>query len=472
MDFIFLLLLVVNSLSLFYMIIMNSIYSFQLIVSAIGLAKHVKTRYYSDHSRYLDSENTIPISLLVPAYNESATIIDNVKNLLALDFPEYEVIVINDGSNDDTLGLLVSTFNMQLMQQPIKRSIETQEIKGVYRSAEYQNLIVLDKENGGKADALNAGINASRYPVFVSIDADSLLERDSLIRMIMPFIKDHRVIGVGGIVRIESGNDIVDGEIHKVSLSKNPLVNLQVIEYLRAFLTGRIAFSRLGVQLIVSGAFGAFNKRTVIDAGGYTVGTIGEDMELVVKLHQYIRENKLKYIIQFIPDPVCWTQPPETLSDLQKQRKRWQIGLVSSIMLHRKMLFNPRYGRIGTVSMPYYFIFEMLGPFFEVLGYILIPVSFFLGAINLSFCIAFYAVSVLYGVVLSVGALILEENTFKKYPSVKQLLLLIFYAIIDNFGYRQANTFFRVQGMLTYKKNKNTWGSIKRKSFGEQQGDE
>ncbi|MDL2289199.1 glycosyltransferase [Clostridia bacterium OttesenSCG-928-F22] len=467
MDFLYNLVIAVNVLSLVYVIIVDCVYMIQLITSAISLSKYVKTRYYSDHTRYLDSENTIPISLLVPAYNEEASVVDNVKNLISLDFPEYEVVVINDGSKDATMELLISAFEMVKVEQPIKRSIATQKIKAIYRSPKYENLVVLDKENGGKADALNAGINVSRYPVFVSIDADSLLEKDSLIQIIMPFIKDHRVVGVGGIVRIESGSEVVDGEIKKVGLSKNPLVNLQVVEYLRAFLTGRIGFNSMGILLIVSGAFGAFNKRAVIEVGGYTVDTIGEDMELVVKLHQHLREKKSKYIIQFIPDPVCWTQPPEHWGDLRKQRKRWQIGLVSSLMMHKKMLLNPKYGRIGMVALPYYWLFEMIGPFLETIGYITVPLSFIFGIINLNFFIGFYAVSVLYGIVLSIGALLLEENTFKKYPSIGQLLKLTFYSLIDNFGYRQLNTIFRVEAMLTYRKNKHNWGSMKRKGFGQ-----
>lgn len=467
MHFLNQLVIAINVLSFVYVLLLNCVYLFQLITSSLALSKYVKTRYYSDHTRYLDSENTIPISLLVPSYNEEISVVDNVKNLLQLDYPEYEVVVINDGSKDATLERLITGFGMTPIEQPIKRSIPTKDVKTVYRSAKFPNLVVLDKENGGKADALNAGINVSRYPVFVSIDADSLLEKDSLIQIILPFIKDHRVVGVGGIVRIESGSEVVDGQIKKVGLSKNPLVNLQVVEYLRAFLTGRIGFNSMGILLIVSGAFGAFNKHVVIDVGSYTVGTIGEDMELVVKLHRHMRKQKKEYIIQFIPDPVCWTQPPENFSDLRKQRKRWQIGLVSTLMMHKKMLFNPQYGRIGFAALPYYWLFELIGPFLEAFGMVTVALSFIAGLVNLNFFIGFYAVSVLYGIVLSIGALLLEENTFKKYPSIGQLFKLIFFALIDNFGYRQINAWFRVEAMLTYRKNKHNWGSMKRKGFGQ-----
>ncbi len=457
--------LLINVLSLVYVIAVNSLYLFQLVSSALSLSRYVKQDKYADRIRFADSENTIPLSLLVPAYNEEATVVDNVRNLLALDFPEYEVIVINDGSKDATMELLITHFDLIAVNQPIKRSIQTQNVKAVYRCLQYPNLVVLDKENGGKADALNAGINVSLYPVFVSIDADSVLEKSSLMKIIMPFVKDHRLVSVGGIVRIADGCRVENGELTDIDLSKKPLVNLQTVEYLRAFLTGRIGFDAMGILLIVSGAFGAFSKQAVIEVGGYTLGTIGEDMELVVKLHEYMRKNKRDYAIKFLADPVCWTQPPERLSDLRKQRKRWQIGLLSSLMMHWRMLFNPKYGRIGMIALPYYWIFEVIGPFLEMVGYITVPISYIFGIINLNFFIAFYAVAVLYGIVLSIGSLLLEENTFKKYPSLKQLCKLTLYSIIDNFGYRQLNSIFRVEAMLTYQKNKNSWGSMKRKGF-------
>ncbi len=464
-QFLFNLVLVINIVSLFYVILVDCVYLIQLISSALSLNKYVKMSHYSDHERYFDSENTIPISVIVPAYNESATIVDNVKNLLNLDFPEYEVVVVNDGSSDGTMPILIAHFNLIQVMQPVKRSIPTKNVRVIYRCPQHPNLVVLDKENGGKADALNAGINAARYPVFISIDADSLLEKESLMKIVMPFVQDHRVIGVGGIVRIADGCKVSQGELQTVGLSKNPLVTLQTVEYLRAFLTGRIGFDSMGILLIVSGAFGAFNKRAVIEVGGYTVDTIGEDMELVVKLHEHMRKEKREYSIKFLPDPVCWTQPPTTLSDLRKQRKRWQIGLVSSLLKHRRMLLNPRYGRIGLVALPYYWIFEMIGPILESAGFITVPLSFMLGIININFFIAFYAVAVLYGIILSIGALLLEEHTFKKYPSMGQLIKLTCYSIIDNFGYRQLNTIFRVDAMMGYRKNKHSWGSMKRKRF-------
>ena len=457
--------LVMNYLSLLYVVVISTIYLVQLIAASIGMKRYVKSLRYTDYSRFVESENMVPISVLVPAYNERETIVDNVKNLLSLDYPEYEVIVINDGSKDDTLQLLIDAFSLIPFEQPYRKQLPTECVRTVYRSPGFVNLIVLDKENGGKADALNAGINLSRYPVFVSIDADSILEKESLIKIVFSFMEDPTCIAVGGIVRIGSGCRIVEGQLREVGLSGNPLVSLQTTEYLRAFLTGRLGFNMLGMLLIISGAFGAFSKQAVIDADGYTRGCIGEDMELVVRLHEKMREQKRKYSVKFLPDPICWTQPPEKLRDLKKQRKRWHIGLLDSLLRHKKMLLNPKYGRIGMVCLPYYWFFEMLGPLLETFGYLFVLISYLLGVVDLHFTVSFFLVAVLYGTILSTGALLLEENTFRKYPDIRQLIKLYFYSFVDNFGYRQLNTIYKVEATFTFRKNRAAWGSIKRKKF-------
>ena len=464
-SFLFSLVRVVNYISLFYVLAISTIYFIQLVSAMAGLREYSRSMKYTDYSRFVFSENMVPISVLVPAYNESATIVDNTKNLLSLDFGTYEVIVINDGSKDNTLELLKEAFSLIQIDQPYKRSIPTENVRAVYRSASYPNLVVLDKENGGKADALNAGINVSMYPVFVSIDADSLLEKSSLAKIIYAFMIDPRCVAVGGIIRIASGCEIVDGELREIDLPDKPLLMLQTNEYLRAFLTGRIGFHKMGILLIISGAFGAFNKQLVIDAGGYTPRCIGEDMELVVKLHKSMLRKKHAYSIKFLPDPVCWTQPPDSLEDLKKQRKRWHIGLIDTLLRHRDMAFRPAYGRVGVFCLPYFWIFELIGPIFEVVGYITVPISWLLGVVDLHFMISFFLVAVLYGIILSTGALLMEENTFRKYPKISQIAKLYLYAILDNLGYRQLNTIFKVQATFGYRKNKSSWGSIKRRGF-------
>lgn len=443
--------------ALVYILLIDTIYLVQLIAAYFGLKTYIKKCQYGDYRRFIESDNMVPISLIAPAYNEEAMIVDNVESLLSLDFPEYEVIVVNDGSTDSTLTILKQEFDLTECPRPVKKSLETQAIKKVYCSLKYPNLVVLDKVNGGKADALNAGINTAVYPVFVSIDADSILEKDSLIKIIMPFVKDSSVIGVGGIVRVVNPRDIDQGRIRDVTLVKNPLIALQVVEYLRAFLTGRIGFDTLNILLIISGAFGAFRKEAVIEVGGYSHDTIGEDMELVVKLHRHFAPLNKPYKIQFVSDPVCWTEAPSNLREFWGQRKRWHIGLVDTLQRHKDMVFNKTFGRIGMVALPYYWVFELFGPLVEVFGYAFVLISWAFGLVSVEFLISFFGIAVCYGTLLSIGALMLEENTFRKYPSFTQMATLVFYSFIDNLGYRQINSIIKVFALFNFKRLKNRW---------------
>ncbi|EYE88534.1 glycosyl transferase [Fervidicella metallireducens AeB] len=454
-----------NYVIIYYVFIINFIYFLQLIFATFNLNKYIRKIRYSDYKKYIVSDNMIPISILVPAYNEEETIVENIKSLLALNYPKFEVIVINDGSKDGTLNKVIKAFDLVEVNQPVRYRIKTNKIAGIYRNIDIPNLILVDKENGGKADALNAGINVSNFPVVTSIDADSILESDSLVRVIMPFIEDKNTIAVGGIVRIANGSKVQRGRVVDIDLPKSKLAMFQIVEYLRAFLTGRVGWDSINALLIVSGAFGAFRKDAAIEVGGYAKNTIGEDMELIVKLHEYFLRIKRPYKIKFIPDPVCWTQAPERLKDLRGQRRRWQIGLMDSLFKHKRMFFNPRYKQIGLIAVPYFWIFEMIGPVIEIIGYILIPTAFFLKILNTKYFLLFLSSSILYGILLSLGAILLEEYTFNKYPSLKQLIKLSLYGVIENFGYRQLTTIYRIEGIIKFRKMKHSWGKIKRSSF-------
>jgi cellulose synthase/poly-beta-1,6-N-acetylglucosamine synthase-like glycosyltransferase len=452
-----------------YVVIVSVTYLIQLFYAFLGLRKYKKSLDYSTSARFIESENIVPISVLVPAFNEVETICDTVKNLLSLDYPNYEIIVINDGSNDETLNELIEKFNLVSIDEPFKTSIKTEKVQAIYRSVEHINLVVIDKENGGKADALNAGINLSQYPVFVSVDADCILEDTSLIRIVYSFMNDPDCVAIGGTVRINSGCQIENGKLKSVALTGNALFTIQTNEYLRDFLTGRIALNEMGTLLIISGAFGAFKKQAVIDVGGYTTKCIGEDIELVVKLHKNSFQKNLGSTIRFMPDPVCWTQPPDNLKDLVKQRKRWHIGLADTLLKHRDMILNPKYKKIGMMTLPYFCFFDFIGPVIEMLGYFFIPLSWALGILDVKFMLGFYSLGLLYGTILSVGSLLLEENIFGKYPKLRDILKLFFFAIIDNLGYRQIMTIIKIVAMFRFSKNKNQWGNIKRRKYNKEQ---
>lgn len=405
----------------------------------------------------------LPISVLVAAYNEEASIVASVKSLLRLDYPDYEIIVINDGSTDTTLATLIRNFDLQPFTETFRQPLSCQEIRQTYRSPTHRRLRVIDKSNGGKSDALNAGINASRCPLFCAVDADSVLQHDALSRVVQPFIEDARTIVTGGTIRIANGCRIEDGRVIEVGLPRKQLVRFQVVEYLRAFLFGRLGWAPLNAVLIVSGAFGLFRKSTVVTAGGYRTDTVGEDMELILRLHSTYRTQGTDYRIAYVPDPICWTEAPESLDVLKSQRTRWQRGLSESLMINRALLFHPRSGWAGWLAFPFFVVFELLGPAIEILGYLVMTIGFLTGAFSVEAFLAFLMAAIAFGVLLSVTALLLEEMSFRLYPQPGHILSLFIAAVLENFGYRQLVAMWRLQGLLRWLMGKKqSWGEMKR----------
>lgn len=454
-----------NLFCMFYTLLLSSIYVLQLIISYFRIRKDRKKRVASDYRRYIDSDNLMPVSILVPAHNEQKNIVKSVQNLLNIDYPESEVIVVNDGSTDETHEKMVEAFSLHKIEYTIRVSIPTEEIRGVYYNAEYPNLLYIDKENGGKADALNAGVNLSSYPLFACLDADSMLEKDAILKLATEFLKDTKTVVAGGFVRIANGSVIEDGEWKSFRMPEKFTERFQIVEYFRAFLAGRVSWNLSNSMLIVSGAFGVFNKQAVIDVGGYKLNTIGEDMEIVIHLHKDLLQKKKKYIVKFCEDAVCWTQGPMNMRDLRSQRRRWQIGLMDSLLSHKSMFLNPRYKSVGLLSIPYSWLFELLGAPIEVIGYFIIPLSYLFGELSLTFFLLYLCVAVLLGICISLGGLILEQATYKRAMSARQCMQLALYAMLENFGYRQYITLCRVEGMLRYRGLKHTWGRIERKEF-------
>lgn len=405
----------------------------------------------------------LPITLLVPAYNEEATIANSVHSLLQLSYPEFEVVVINDGATDATLQVLIEEFSLQPVPEAYRIQIPTQPIKTVYRSTRYHNLRVVDKQNGGKADALNAGINCARYPLFCGMDADTILPRDSLFRIVRPFLEDRRTVAVGGIVRIINGCEVRDGNLVKTALPRNWLALFQIMEYLRAFLFGRMGWESTNGILIISGAFGLFRKEAVISVGGYRHNSIGEDMELVVRIHRIFSAQRRPYRVHFIPDPICWTEAPEDLKTLKNQRVRWQRGLAESLWMNKGLLFAKNSGVAGWLAFPFMFFFEMLGPLIELTGLILMIVIYCLGLMEFYAFAAFMILVLGLGLLLSCVALLLEEMSYRIYRRPSDLLRLFLAAVIENFGYRQLNSYWRLIGLLKWLfRTESKWGVMKR----------
>ena len=447
-----------------YMLIVITFYSVVMLISVVQLRKEYKLDRHKSYSDYTEDIYTKPVSIIVPAFNEEAGIVHSIRSLLSINYPTFEIVIVNDGSTDGTLERLIEQYDMKEIQKVIRKQVDSKPIKRVYQSQMLPTLFLIDKDNGGKADALNAGLNFSHYPYVCSLDGDSVLERDAFLKVMKPIIdSNEEVIASGGSIRIANGCEIKNGEVLKIGLSRNPLVIMQVIEYLRAFLMGRIGLSRHNLLLIISGAFGVFSKHWVVQAGGYKADTVGEDMELVVRIHRLLKETGMKKRIVYVPDPVCWTEVPESMKYLRRQRRRWHRGLFESLWIHRRLTLNPKYGQIGFISFPYFWIVEFFGPIVELSGYLYIVISLFAGGIYLEFAILIFFLSCLYGSLFSAFAILLEEWSLRKYPKVSDLLKLFFYSLTETIWYRPLTVFWRCQGIWQVVRGEKGWGEMKRK---------
>ncbi|HEY8566901.1 MAG TPA: glycosyltransferase [Beijerinckiaceae bacterium] len=443
----------------------NGLYAVQLAIALVELASQRPERRASLLWRRY-AEVSPPISLLVPAYNEELSIVDSLRSMLALNYPDFEVIAINDGSKDGTLAKMIEGFGLEPIIRDYQDAVAHAPIRGLYGSAQHPRLLVIDKENGGKADALNAGINCARAPLFCGVDADSILERDALLRAVQPFIDEpSRTVAVGGTIRIANGCRIERGRVLSFGLPRTMLGLFQTVEYLRAFLMARLAWSRLRTLTIISGAFGIFKRQPVVEVGGYSHGTVGEDFELVMKLHRHLRERGDDYVIRFIPEPVCWTEAPESWRVLGRQRSRWQRGALETFFRHAGMFGRPRYGRVGTLGLGHVFIVDVIGPPIEVLGYILVPLLWMLGLLSVDYLLAYLALTFVFGIFISVGSLILEEIELQRVPRVIDLVILTLIAVVENFGYRQVSNLWRLRGVWQYLTGQQGWGTMTRVGF-------
>lgn len=456
---------IINYTTLIYFIALTSIYFALNFIAYFKIKNYTRRINRTDYKNVFRLRNYQPITLIAPAYNESASIIESVKSFLSLEYPDMQLIVVNDGSKDDTLQKLLDEFKLSSVPYIGTGPLKTQKLKNVYASKFYKNLLIIDKENGGKADAINSGVNLSKNPLVCIVDADSILERDSLLKISRPFMEDVNVFAAGGIIRVANGCELKNGFIYKINAPEKWLPRFQTVEYLRAFLFGRTAFDIINAVMIISGAFSCFKKDLLIKAGGYLAGAIGEDMEIIVRMHKILRRENPNAKAAFIPDPVCWTETPEKFKSLARQRKRWQKGTMESLWLHKSMFLNPKYRWLGLFSFPYFLIFELLGPFIEAFGIIIFLISLALNIVSFEFAAAFFAAAILFGVALSTLSIILDELSFKRYSSSYDLIALYNAAFLESFGYRQFVSWNRLIGMFEYIFGKKSWGIMERKGF-------
>ena len=438
------------------------------IFSAIALRKYLRKNSYINYNSLVLSPLSPRISIIAPAFNESKTIIDNIRTLLSLYYNNFEVVIVNDGSTDNTFELIKDSYDLVRVNYYFDYRIPCERIRGVYRSKNpsYNRLTVIDKLNGGKADSLNAGINICHSDLFVSIDADSIIEADSILKLVKPFLeeKDRKVIGTGGVIRIVNSCDVERGHIREIKIPSQILPRLQVLEYTRAFLLGRMAWSQLDGLMLISGAMGIFDRETVINAGGYSINTVGEDMELVLRMRRYMTDQKQKYEVTYIPDPLCWTEVPSDLKSLRKQRTRWTRGLVESLRTHHHMFFNAKYGRLGMLGYPYWFFFEWMAPLIAFAGFIYTIYLVIVNALNWPFYLLLFLFVYTFAVSLSSWAVLFEEITFHKYKKKRDVLKLLSVALFEPFFY-PVHTYFAIRGNIEALRGKKGWGKAERNGF-------
>jgi len=449
-----------------YFVIVNTIYLVQLFVAFPTVRRRLKSLSLEDFRDVRESGLAPPISILVPAYNEGKSIIESVRSLLALRYPKLELVVINDGSTDDTLQRLIAEFGLRLTPRVYWQRIKSKPVRGIYWSPTNPGLWVLDKANGRKADAINAGINLASAPYVCVMDGDSVIEGDAMaaiMNAIMPHAAE--TVAAGGTVRIANGCGMTRSGVATVGPPNTFLGATQVLEYLRGFLFGRVAWGELQSLMIVSGAFGIFRKDVLVEIDGYRHDTVGEDMDVVVRMHRWLRSARRRYRVVFVPDPVCWTECPETLQGLRRQRQRWHRGLGETLDHNRVMLGNHRFGRIGLLAMPYFMAFEYLAPIMEVAGYVILPFGWALGLVEPPLFLLFVGASFAYGLCLSLATLLLEELSFRRYREAKHLLRLAGVAVLENFGLRQLHSWWRLVALITWRGRAQGWGTAPRQGF-------
>lgn len=453
----------------FYSVMVISGYLILAVISFREIHYYLKKNSFTDYSSILKLPIAPSVSLLAPAYNEGMTIVDNVRSLLSLHYANFEVVVINDGSTDDSLAKLIEHYDLEPVDFFVDYKIPTKEVRHVYRSANpaFYKLTVVDKVNGGKSDALNVGMNIARHELFAAIDVDCIIEEDAILKMVKPFIEeaDTRVIATGGVVRIANSCTINLGRITEVNLPKNLWARFQVLEYIRAFLLGRMAWANLDGLLLISGAFGIFDKQVAILAGGYYTKTVGEDMELVVRMRRYMHDHNLKYKVAFIPDPLCWTEAPSSLKLLNRQRSRWTRGTIETLWRHKRMFFNSNYGVLGMLSFPYWFFFEWLAPITEFFGIIYFIAAIYLGQVYWTYCIALSLTIYFFALFYSSIAIFSEDISFCQYNKPRDLFKLILIAILEPLIFHPMTVVWAIKGNIEKLRGRHTWGAMTRTGF-------
>jgi len=461
---------------LVYFLVINTSYLLLILMAAGGFVAHLRRLEHAGREETVSSQLAPGVSLLVPAYNEAAGIVPSVQAMLALRYPRHEIVVIDDGSTDDTFERLREAFDLVRVDRELPRDVPVKvRVIDVWVPRDGRTrLVAVRKENSGKTDALNVSINAASEPLVAMVDADSLLDPDALLTVAKPFADDPiRTVATGGVVRAANGCTVVAGRIVEIRTPRQWLPRVQIVEYLRAFLLGRTGWSRMGALILISGAFGLFRRDVLVEVQGLDTDSIGEDFELVMRIHRHMRRARRDYRVEFVSEPVSWTEVPANLKVLRSQRRRWHRGLWEVLWKYRGMVLNPRYGRIGMIALPWYWVFELMAPALELAGVILVPLGLALGLVNIRFALMFVLVAYGYAIVVTLAAMAVEELSFHKYPRWRDLGATLLASVAENLGYRQLTAWWRVEGWWAgLRRGTHVWGTMTRQGFAGADGGE
>jgi cellulose synthase/poly-beta-1,6-N-acetylglucosamine synthase-like glycosyltransferase len=447
-----------------YFVALGLFYLVLYVSAALDMRQYLREVRSEKYREVLSSDIAPSISMLVPAFNEESSVKESVMALLTLAYPQLEIVVVDDGSTDQTLSILMETFHLLPIQPVYDRRIPTKPIRAIFRSQQFPNLIVVSKDQGGKADSLNTALNVSSSELVCALDADTILDPDGLRRLVRPFIRSHDVVAAGATIRVVNGCTVSRGRLVSERGPHRALAGIQAVEYLRAFLFGRPGWNRLGGNLLISGAFGLFRRESLLETHGYAK-SVGEDMELVVRLRRHGYDTDQPARVEFVPDPVAWTETPVSFRELGRQRERWQRGFTDTLWRHRSLLLNPRYGVLGLVVVPAFVLFEWLAPIIEAVGLALVVVGLVFGEVSATFAILFFSLACGIGILLSMLALMLEELSFRRYGRARDRALLVVWAVLENLGFRQLTVWWRLRGVFSYLRGKKSWGKMTRKGF-------
>ncbi|MES2853426.1 MAG: glycosyltransferase [Bacteroidota bacterium] len=440
------------------------------ILSWTAIKKYYKSKYFLLKEILVKSNHTVGVSIVAPAFNEATTIVYNVKSLLFQEYPKFEVVIVNDGSTDATLEILIREFNLVKVDFFYQDKIPTQPVRGHYKSTNpiYSKLLVVDKENGkSKADGSNAGINSAKYSLFICTDVDCILRKDTISMLAKPFIENtEKVIATGAAIRISNSCEFKDGMLFKSHFPDNFFARFQELEYIRSFLFGRMAWSKINGLLLVSGGLGMFDKETVIEAGGYWHKSLGEDMELITRMRKLMHKKKEKFLIIYIPESLCWTEVPASMTIFLRQRVRWARGLVQTLFLHKDVFLNPKYGKTGLLIFPYYLLYEFAVPILEILGLIVLTIDLLFFNINYDFLLIGSAFVYLFYISITLISVFLDQLIYKHYTGIKEVLILIVMIFIEPFVFHPLNVYASLKGYWHFLRQKEQkWGVMVRKGF-------